>query len=66
MNMLRVISILLLCFIIINLFVGLFHLLRNKKEDSHKVIRSLTIRVALSVLLFAFILVAAKFGAFPE
>ena len=65
MSMLRVISILLLCFILINLFVGLFHLLRNK-GDSNKVVRSLTIRVALSILLFVFILVAARFGLSPN
>lgn len=53
----RIILIFLLCFIVINLFIGLFHVVRGKPEDSNKVVRALTIRVAASILLFAVILV---------
>ncbi|MGU9951082.1 MAG: DUF2909 domain-containing protein [Gammaproteobacteria bacterium WSBS_2016_MAG_OTU1] len=63
--MLRIVAILLLCFIIINLFVGLFYVLRGGKRGT-KTVRALTIRVAASVLLFIIILLSAKFGVFPE
>ena len=53
----RISLIFLLCFIVINLFIGLFHIVRGKPADSSKVVRALTIRVAASILLFAIILV---------
>lgn len=62
--MLRVVAILLICFIIVNLFIGLWHLLREK-SSSRKMVRALTIRVVLTVLLFALIIVSAHFGFFP-
>ena len=63
--MIRIITILLLCFIVVNLFAGLFHILRNRK-DSHKAVRALTVRVGLSVLLFAVIVVLSASGVFPD
>lgn len=56
--MLRIIMIFLLCFVVINLFVGLFYILRGKKTDE-KAVRALTIRVAASVALFLVVLVTA-------
>ena len=62
--MLRVIAILLVCFIIVNLFIGLWHLLREK-SSSRKMVRALTIRVVLTVILFALIIISAHFGYLP-
>ncbi len=65
--MLRIITILLLCFIVVNLFAGLYHILRNRGgDDSNRAVRALTVRVALSVLLFAVIILLATSGIFPE
>lgn len=46
----------LLCFIVINLFIGLYHILRGNSSNN-KALRALTIRVAASVVLFAVILI---------
>lgn len=62
--MLRIVAILLVCFIIVNLFIGLWHLLREK-SSSRKMVRALTIRVVLTVVLFALIIVSAHFGWLP-
>ena len=53
----RIVLIFLLCFIVINLFIGLFHIVRGKSKNNNDVVRALTIRVAASILLFAIILV---------
>ncbi|MCH9705058.1 MAG: DUF2909 domain-containing protein [Proteobacteria bacterium] len=53
----RFVFIFLLCFVVINLFIGLFHIIRGKSKNSNQVVRSLTIRVAISILLFAAILI---------
>ena len=63
--MLRIITILLLCFVAVNLFAGLYHILRNR-GDSTRAVRALTWRVVLSVLLFALIVVLAAGGVFPQ
>ena len=65
MSMLRVISILLLCFILINLFVGLFHLLRNK-GDSNKVVRSLTIPCGVVDIVICFHPCRREIWGFPR
>lgn len=65
--MLRIITILLLCFIVVNLFAGLYHILRNRQgKDSTRAVRALTWRVVLSVLLFALIVVLATSGILPQ
>lgn len=61
----KIITILLLCFVVVNLFIGLYHLLRDRGQST-KMVRALTIRTALAVLLFAVILIAAHFGAAPD
>ena len=53
----RIVLIFLLCFIVINLFIGLFHIVRGKGKDTSQVVRALTIRVVASILLFALILI---------
>lgn len=54
----KLVVFLLLCFIVVNLFIGLFRIMRGGAgADKSRVVRSLTIRVAASILLFAFILV---------
>jgi hypothetical protein len=63
--MLRIVTILLLCFVVVNLFIGLYHILRGG-DRSTKAVRALTIRVALAVLLFAVIIIASHFGATPD
>lgn len=63
--MLRIIAILLLCFIAVNLFAGLYHILRGKDRGG-KAVRLLAVRAALSVLLFMLVLISAQFGIFPE
>lgn len=63
--MLRIIAIILLCFIVVNLFAGLFHILRDGGKST-KTVRVLAIRVALSVLLFLIIVISAGLGIFPE
>ena len=58
--MLRIIVILLLCFVIVNLFFGLYTLLRDR-SGTYRTVRTLTIRVAVSVALFFLIMIAAAF-----
>lgn len=55
--MIRVLFILLLCFVVVNLFVGLVRIVRGRDKETNAVVRSLTIRVAASLVLFALILV---------
>lgn len=64
--MLRIIAIVLLCFIVVNLFAGLYHIMRNRKEDPTRAARALTLRVVLSVLLFVFVVVLATSGILPQ
>lgn len=64
-GMLRIAAILLLCFIVVNLFAGLFHILRGREQGA-KAVRMLALRVALSVLLFALIVAASQFGLFAR
>ena len=59
--MLKIAAILLLCFIVVNLFAGLYYVLRGGDRGT-KTARALTLRVALSVLLFVFVLIAAQFS----
>jgi len=53
---------LLMLAIFFNLFKGLFHLLQDGGTDSRGVVRSLTIRVALTVCFFAGLYAADHFG----
>lgn len=48
--------------IIASLGSGLFHLSRGGADDSRKMARALTVRIALSIALFALLLIAWYFG----
>lgn len=48
--------------ILISLGVGLYHLSRGTAEDSARLARALTVRIAVSLLLFVLLMVAWYFG----
>jgi cytochrome bd-type quinol oxidase subunit 2 len=48
--------------IVVSLGSGLFHLSRGTEEDSAKLARALTVRIALSLALFALLMLAWYFG----
>jgi len=48
--------------IVVSLGSALFHLSRGTEQDSAKLARALTVRVALSLLLFALLMLAWYFG----
>ena len=45
-----------------SLGVGLYHLSRGTPKDSERLLRALTVRIAVSVLLFALLMLAWYFG----
>lgn len=57
----KFIVILLLIFIMISLFSGLFFLVKDK-GDTKRVVNALTIRIGLSILAIVIIMIAAAFG----
>jgi hypothetical protein len=61
MELIKPLIVIVLVAIVISLGSALFHL-SSGKGDSKKMLRSLTIRIGLSVALFLLILLAAKFG----
>ena len=58
--MLRVVFIFFICFIVVSLFIGLYHLVRGKSGGA--VVNALTVRVVAAVVLLAIVLLAAHFG----
>lgn len=62
--MLRIITILLLVFVVVSLFHALFNILRDRSSGT-RTVRSLTVRVAVSVALFFMIMIAVSLGFFP-
>ena len=60
--MLKLLVLLLLAAILVSLFSGLFYLNRDQ-GDSRRMLRALTFRIALSVLLFLLLLIAWRTGA---
>jgi cytochrome bd-type quinol oxidase subunit 2 len=48
--------------IVASLGSALFHLSRGTAEDSRKLARALTVRISLSILLFALLMLAWYFG----
>jgi hypothetical protein len=48
--------------IVASLGSGLFHLSRGRPEDSHKLARALSIRIGISLALFALLMLAWHFG----
>ncbi len=57
----KLVILLLLAAIVVSLGLGLFHLVRG--SDSKKMVNALTVRIVLSVLLFASLFVAWLTGA---
>jgi hypothetical protein len=48
--------------IVVSLGLALFHLSRNSTADSGKLARALTVRITLSLVLFALLMIAWYFG----
>ena len=48
--------------ILISLGLGLYHLSRGTAEDSTRLARALTVRIAVSLLLFVLLMLAWYFG----
>ncbi len=59
--MIKILILLVLAAIIVSLGSGLFHLVRDEGQ-SKRMVNALTVRIALSVLLFALLFVAWKGG----
>ena len=60
----KIVIVILLLAMIASLGMGLFHLLKtpNERDSGDKVIKSLTWRIAIWVVLFAFIFLSLKMG----
>ena len=61
----RIVIIILLFAVLVALFSGLYFVYKDKGNSNRAVI-SLTIRIALSVLVFAILMVSYYFGWIPE
>jgi len=48
--------------VLVSLGLGLYHLSRGTPEDSDKLVRALTVRITVSLLLFALLMLAWHFG----
>ena len=48
--------------VFVSLGLGLYHLSRGTPQDSDKLLRALTVRITVSVLLFALLMLAWHFG----
>ena len=48
--------------VLVSLGLGLYHLSRGTPEDSDKLLRALTVRITVSLLLFALLMLAWHFG----
>ena len=51
-----------LAFILFSLFSALYYVYKDRGTGSHRAVRALTIRVALSILLFALLMLSYHFG----
>jgi Protein of unknown function (DUF2909) len=48
--------------ILVSLGAGLFHLSRGTEEGSRRLLRALTVRITLSIALFALLIIAWRLG----
>jgi hypothetical protein len=48
--------------VLVSLGLGLFHLSRGTAQDSERLVRALTVRITVSLLLFALLMLAWYFG----
>lgn len=62
--MFRLVVVLMLIGVVVSLFSGLFFLLRDR-GGSHRTVQALTLRVGLSVTVFALLLLAYRYGWIP-
>lgn len=60
--LIKIFVLLVLFFIVANLFTALFHLIRGGQGASKKTLKFLTFRLVLSIVLFASLYVLAYFG----
>ena len=61
-SLLRILIILVLLAIVASLGFGLVHLSRGGPEDSRRLARALTVRITVSIALFALLMIAWHFG----
>jgi hypothetical protein len=61
-NLVGLLALVCLLAIVVSLGSGLFHLSRGAPQDSAKLARALTVRIALSLALFALLMLAWYFG----
>lgn len=54
----KIVVLIALAAIVVSLGSALYHLSRGTQQDSAKLVRALTIRIALSIALFALIMIA--------
>jgi len=60
----KIIAVVLLLAVVVSLFSGLYFLQKDK-GSSNRVVKALTVRVALSLTVFLFLMVSYYFGWFP-
>jgi uncharacterized BrkB/YihY/UPF0761 family membrane protein len=48
--------------VVVSLGLGLYHLSRGTPEDSARLLRALTVRISVSLLLFVLLMLAWHFG----
>lgn len=63
--LMKIIVLLFVAFILASLFSALFFLLRDRSQ-SDRVVKALTVRVVLSVLLFALLMLGFYFGIIKD
>lgn len=66
--MLKLLVVLLFIAILGSLFSGLFYLHRDRNHDNYtglRTVKALTLRIGLSIALFALLLLAFRFGLIP-
>ncbi len=61
MLLVKFVVILLLCFVIVSLFTGLYYLVKDKGQ-SNRTVNALTVRIGLSVLAIVIVLIAGATG----
>ena len=61
MDLFRILVFVLLAAIVSSLGIGLYHL-ASGRGDSNKMLRALTVRIALSILLFVLLMIAWRAG----
>jgi hypothetical protein len=61
--MLKLVIVLMLIAVLVSLFSGLFFLYRDRSGD--RLVRALTVRIALSIAIFIVLLLSYRFGLIP-